>query len=166
MSLKGTFKRQPCQRLGGIIVYSFTLKCTNWLGDENVDIAIVPSDGGQPWFFRNQKLKAGKSYDFNYDTVGWEWYQHDALVILGKGDKVEKKWVLNIPEYAPGECPECHGTHKCHTCGGQGFVYPAGRVWEFKQCTVCGGTGTCQTCHVPRRKPRFGGAPFGLGGGY
>lgn len=48
MSLKGTFKRQPRQRLHNIMGYSFTLKCTNWLSDETVDVAIIPSNGDQP----------------------------------------------------------------------------------------------------------------------
>jgi hypothetical protein len=166
MGLQGSFNLRPCSRLHNIMMYSFTLKCTNWFQDEKVDIAIIPSDGGQPWFFRNTLLRAGKSYDFNYDTVDWEWYQHDIIAILGPGDRIEQQWQLNIPEYAPGECPDCHGTTKCKTCHGQGFVYPKNRVWEYKTCPACGGTGICQTCHVPRRKPQFGGAPFGIGNGY
>lgn len=166
MSFKGTFKRVPSSRLANIIILSFELKCTNMMFGETVDVGLFPSDGSQPWYFRNIKFKVGQSYIFNYDTVDWTWYQGDYAAILGKNDNVIYKWQLQLREYAPGECPECHGTHKCKACNGQGFVYPPSMVWEYKTCKTCGGTGICRTCHVPKRTPRFGGGPTGLGNGY
>lgn len=162
MSFKGQFTRIQSKRLAGCITISFSLKCTNLMFGETVDVALFPSDGSQPWYYRGLKFKAGQTYVFNFDTVDWEWYQGDCAAILGNNDRIVQKWVLQLKEYRPGECPECHGTHKCKKCHGQGFVYPPGKVYEYKTCPDCGGTGTCQTCHVPRRKQRFGGTPTGL----
>lgn len=162
MSFKGTFKRVPSSRLANIMVLSFELKCTNLMFGETVDIGLFPSDGSQPWYYRGLNFKAGQTYIFNYDTVNWNWYQGDYAAILGKGDKVIAKWQLQLKEYAPGECPECHGTHKCRTCNGQGMVYPPRKIWEAKFCPQCGGTGICKTCDIPRRAPKYGGGPTGL----
>lgn len=166
MSFKGTFKRIPCNRLAKSLRLSFELKCTNLLFGETVDVGLFPSDGSQPWYFRNLEFKAGQTLVFNYDTVDWDWYQGDYAAILGKNDKIIDKWELRLKEYGPGECPDCHGTHKCRVCHGQGFVYPGGKVYKFQKCNTCGGTGICKTCDVPRRKPKFGGPPTGLGNGY
>lgn len=162
MSFKGTFKRVSSNRLANIIVLSFELKCTNMMFGETVDVGLFPSDGSQPWYYRGLKFKAGQTYVFNYDTVDWNWCQGDYAAILGKNDKVIDKWQLHLREYSPGECPECHGTHKCRTCNGSGMVYPPHKIWEAKSCPECGGTGICKTCDIPRRKPKLGGAPTGL----
>lgn len=166
MGFSGKFVRKPSPRAHNAMLISFTLKCTNLFMGETVDIGIFPSNGGQPWYFRNQKLKAGKCYDFDYDTVGWNWYNHDTIAILGKNDKVLQKWELRLKEYAPGECPQCHGTRKCKKCGGQGYVYPKGETWKYTMCQACMGTGICQECDVPQRGPNYGGMPRGIGNGY
>lgn len=164
MSFKGTFKRVPSNRLANIMILSFELKCTNMMFGETVDVGLFPSDGSQPWYYRDLKFKAGQTYVFNLDTVNWEWFQGDYAAILGKDNKIIDKWELHLKEYGPGECPDCHGTLKCRACNGQGNVYPKGRVWKYQPCKTCGGTGICRTCHIPRRKPRFGGPPTGLRG--
>lgn len=167
MGFSGTFKRKPSQRGYGVTLYSFTLKCTNFFQSETVDIGIFPSNGSQPWYFRDQILRAGKSYDFDYDTVGWQWYNHDYIAILDKNDRPIHKWELKLKEYGPGECPQCHGTRKCKQCSGDGYVYPRGKMWQLKTCPSCGGTGVCQECDVPTRGPSFGGSsPRGIGDGY
>lgn len=162
MSFKGSFSRIQSNRLAGCIIVSFSLKCTNMLFGETVDVGLFPSDGSQPWYYRGLKFKAGQTYVFNFDTVDWDWHQGDYAAILGKNDKIEKQWQFLMKEYRPGECPECHGTKKCRSCNGQGLIYPPNKPWEFKTCSRCGGTGTCQTCDIPRRKPNFGGGPTGL----
>ena len=162
MGFKGSFSRIPSNRLAETIIISFTLKCTNLMFGETVDVALYPSDGAQPWFYRGLQFKAGQSYRFDFDTVDWNWCQGDSLLILGKNDKVVQRWDLRIREYGPGECPECHGTHKCKRCHGEGVVYPQGKIWEYKTCPQCGGTGICQTCYIPRRKSPVGGAPTGF----
>ena len=129
---------------------------------DTVDIALCDCYGQNPWYYRDLKFKSGQSYTFDYDTVGWQWCQGDYIAIVDKNNKILQKWHLQIPEYRPGECPECHGTHKCRACNGEGYVYPRGKMWQFKRCERCGGTGICQTCDIPRRKQKFGGGPTGL----
>ena len=162
MSFKGTFTRVPSKRLAGCMTISFSLKCTNWLQSETIDVGLFPADGSQPWYFRDLHFKAGQTYEFNYDSIDWFWCQGDYAAILGKDDRIIEKWALQLKEYGPGECPECHGTTKCRNCHGQGYIYPPGKVYEYKTCTKCGGTGICQTCRIPRRKSPSGGGPSGL----
>lgn len=166
MSFKGTFELVPQKRLAGTSLYSFVLKNTNWFRSETVDCMISDEFGQQPFYFRGIKLKAGRSYRFDFDTENWTWCQHDFFAILGKNDKIIKKWQLNLKEYGPGECPDCHGTKQCRKCHGQGFIYPPGRPWEYKSCAACGGTGTCQKCDIPVRKYTSGGGPTGIGNGF
>ena len=81
-------------------------------------------------------------------------------------DKIVKKWQLNLKEYGPGECPDCHGTKQCRKCHGQGFLFPLGHPELFKTCQACGGTGTCQRCDIPVRQLPSGGGPTGIGNGF
>ena len=166
MSFSGKFELVPQKRAAGMMLYSFVLKNTSWFGSDTFDCMICDELGQQPWYFRDKKLSAGKSFRFDFDTVGWTWYQHDYFAILGKNDKIVEKWQLNLKEYKPGECPDCHGTKKCKKCHGQGFLSPPNKPWEFKNCDACGGTGTCQRCDVPIREYRGGGGPTGLGSGF
>ena len=151
MSLKGQFNQIISQRVQGMRIYSFTLTNSAWLGSETFDAMLCDAYGQQPWYYRNQTLKAGQSFRFDFDTVDWQWCQGDFFAILGRKDKIVDKWVLNLKEYAPGECPECHGTHKCGHCNGQGYSFSFNS--GVAQCPYCGGTGVCQTCYIPRRKP-------------
>lgn len=162
MSWKGKFERIPSTRLGGTMMISFTLRNDNLLFSEKVDIAIYDSFGQQPFYSRNRKLEAGKSLRFDFDTVGWTWCQGDKLAILDKKGRIDQCWELNMKEYGPGECPECHGTHKCGNCNGLGYVYPRRKIEEYKTCPHCGGSGVCPTCDVPYRTPKAGGGPTGL----
>ena len=151
MSFKGAFELYPQKCLSGTLLYSFVLKNTSWFGSDTFDCMISDEFVRQPFYFRGFKLKAGESHRFDPDTENWIWHQHDFFAILGKNDKIVEKWQLNLKEYAPGECPECHGTKKCRTCHGEGFIYPNGHLWDFKKCPACGGTGICQTCDIPYR---------------
>lgn len=165
MSFKGKFELVSSKRAAGVKLQSFVLTCTNWFSSETVDCMLSDEAGLTPYFFRNQVFKAGRSYRFDYDTVNWTWYQHDYFAILNKNGRIVQKWQLNLTEYGPGECPECHGTEKCKHCNGEGYIYPKGRVELFKKCEACGGTGMCQKCYVPRRKGGFS-APTGIGNGF
>lgn len=166
MSFSGNFELVPQKRLMGTLLYSFVLKNTSWFGSDTIDCMISYEGCPQPFFFRNQTFKAGMSYRFDFDTVDWTWHQHDFFAILGKGDKIERMWQLNLKEYGPGECPDCHGTKKCKKCHGKGFIYPLGKPWEYKSCDACGGTGTCQRCDIPIRQQSWGGGPSGIGHGF
>lgn len=163
MGIKGSFSLGPVQRLGGEIrMWQFTLQNTNMMFSETVDVMLCDCYGQSPFYFRNVKLKAGQSVVFNLDTVDWTWYQDDFAAIIDSNNRIITKWKFHIPEYRPGECPDCHGTKKCRYCRGQGRIYPPGRIWEARICTHCGGTGMCHTCDIPRRKPQMGMGPTGL----
>lgn len=166
MSFKGTFELVSSTRLGGTKTYSFVLKCTNLVFGETIDCMICDEFGQRPFYFRDQKLKAGRSYRFDYDTVDWTWCQHDYFAIITKDNKIVKKWPLDLKEYGPGECPDCHGTHKCKYCHGKGYIYPPGHVEDFVKCDHCGGSGICFKCDIPLRSKRRGGPPTGIGNGF
>jgi len=164
MSFSGTFELAT---IHSFRLYSFVLKCTKWFGSETVDCMISDEYGRvQPFYFREQTFKAGMSYRFDMDTVNWNWYQHDFFAILGKNDKIVKKWQLNIKEYGPGECPDCHGREVCKYCRGNAFTVDLQRTGEIRNCPHCGGTGRCYRCWVPRREYGIGGPPTGIGNGY
>jgi len=161
MGFKGKFKQMHCNRLGGKM-WSFELTNTDWFGKSVYNIGIYDIYRQNPWFWRNQVLKSGDTVAFNYDTVDWLFCQGDTVVLMDNNDNVLDSWTLQLREYGPGECPECHGSHVCRRCGGQGHVWPRGKMEEYAKCPDCDGTGICQTCNVPRREPRYGGVPTGL----
>jgi hypothetical protein len=166
MGFKGHFELVPQKSLRGGLLYSFVLKNTDFFGSETIDCMIGYEGCAVPFIFRDQKLKAGRSYRFDLDTVNWNWHNHDFFAIIDEKGKILKKWELNLKEYAPGECPECHGTMKCRKCNGTGFVYPQGKIYECKPCDKCGATGICQTCFIPEREYHDGDGPTGIGGGF
>ena len=166
MGFKGHFEIAPQKRLLNTHLYSFVLKNTDFFGSETIDCMISYEGCPTPFIFRDQTLKAGRSYRFDFDTVNWTWCNHDFFAIIDKNNKILKKWELDIKEYAPGECPECHGTKKCRKCNGTGFVYPQGKMWEYQTCDSCGGTGICHTCDIPVRQHHGGGGPTGIGNGF
>lgn len=150
MGLTGSFSWIQSVRRSGRKAVSFTLKCTNFLQAETFDAVIMAQDENvQPMMFRQLRLNAGKSYRFDFDTVGWDWCQGDIFAILNKKGEIDQKWPLEIQSYAPGECPDCHGTHVCMKCRGQGSYWDNGQT--LVTCRTCGGTGVCQTCYVPTR---------------
>lgn len=151
MSLKGSFYWSHSMRQGGRKVISFTLKCTNLFQSETLDAAIMAGTGQiQPMIFRQIMIKAKETLRFDFDTVNWDWCQGDIFAILDKKGQMDRKWVLNLKTYAPGECPECHGTHKCWCCNGTGIVSDR-RTHTISQCSTCYGTGVCQACFIPMR---------------
>lgn len=168
MGFSVTFQRKPSQRYRGMMMYSCIIECTNLLFSETVTIALIPSDGSQPWYFKDVEFKPGTKYEFSPDTVDWVWYQDDVIAVLDDDGKVDESWRFHMTEYGPGECPECHGTKRCRNCHGNGYFMPnhvnggySASISDL-QCQACGGTGVCQRCDIPYRKPRFGGAPTGL----
>lgn len=151
MSFKGEFYWIRSMRQGGRKAISFTLTCTNLFQSETIDAAIVDGTGQlQPMIFRQQTIKAKESLRFDFDTVDWDWCQGDIFAVLDKKGQMGQKWVLNLKTYAPGECPECHGTHKCRQCNGTGMIFHR-PTHTYNQCEACNGTGICQTCFVPLR---------------
>jgi len=150
MGLKGKFEWYNSLRAGGRKSITFTLTCDNLFQGETFDCAIMANnDSAQPMYFRQLKLKAKQSLQFNFDTVDWQWCNGDTFVILGKKDSIKKKWPLSLQMYAPGECPDCHGTHRCRKCSGKGYLNLPNH--NIEQCDECYGSGVCQTCYVPQR---------------
>lgn len=154
MGFKGKFKQVHCNKLGGRM-WSFELTNTDWFGQSVYNIGIYDIFRQNPWFWRNQVLGSGDTVAYNYDTVDWSFCQGDTVVLLDDNDQILQQWTLEIPEYGPGECPECHGSHVCRKCGGQGFLFPQRGDEVVVKCPDCDGLGTCQTCYVPRRERRF-----------
>lgn len=151
MSFRGSFDWYTSLNQGGKKAISFTLTCKNMLMPETFDCAIIDSTGQQSTQIRRRlKLKPNESFIFNYDTCGWNWCVGDYFAILGKNDKIEKRWDLNLKIYGRGECPECHGSHRCVKCNGTGTVRNI-HAYTISSCVACNGTGTCQKCYVPLR---------------
>ena len=152
MSFRGSFDWFSSLHQGGKRAISFTLTCKNMLMPETFDCAIIDSSGQQPTQIRRRlKLKPNESFTFNYDTCGWDWCQGDLFAILGKNDKIQKRWELNLKVYGKGECPECHGSHRCVKCNGTGTIRNQ-HIHTISACPTCNGTGVCQTCYVPIRQ--------------
>ena len=161
MGLKGKFNHIKCDRLGGYM-WSFELTNTDWFGEKVYNIGIYDTFRHNPWFWRRKVLRHGETVAYDYDTEDWLFCQGDTVVLLDDNDRVLDSWTLQIPEYGPGECPECHGTHKCRKCNGQGYLFPKHSDEIYTKCPDCDGTGVCQTCYVPKRPNRYGGMPTGL----
>lgn len=152
MGLQGKFSWFESLNQGGRKAVSFMLTCDNLFQSETFDCAIVDGAGQlPPQIRRHLKLKPKESFRFDYDTCGWDWCHGDYFAILGRNDQPEQRWDLSLKVYGRGECPECHGTHKCQQCGGNGFVKDLG-FHTITSCRVCRGTGVCQTCYVPIRR--------------
>lgn len=152
MSFKGTFRWIKSLNQGGRKAISFTLKNDNLIKTETIDAAIVDGSNIVPTRrFYGLKLKAGQSATFDIDNNSWDWAQGDFFAILDSKGQIAQKWDLNLPMMAPGECKECHGTHKCSACGGQGKILNR-NIHIYEMCTVCHGTGICQTCFIPTRQ--------------
>lgn len=157
MSLKGKFEWTASSRKGGMRIISFVLTNDNFFGSETFNAGIVNSLTGQLGMqFANIKLDKGRSLRFDYDTVDWDWCQGDTFVTLDGKGRVKEQWPLRIAGMRPGECPECHGTHRCSACGGAGMLRNTTHLGGYDRCARCFGTGVCQTCYVPVRNP---GAP-------
>ena len=151
MSFKGKFEPFTSLRKGGRKAYSFILTCKNMFLTETFDCAILDNSGQQSTqFFRHERLKANESRVFNIDTCGWDWCQGDSFVILDKKNHIKKHWSLNLKIFARGECPECHGNHKCVNCNGLGVIKDI-HTHTISSCRACDGTGICQKCYVPVR---------------
>lgn len=151
MSFKGKFTWFTSLNQGGRKAISFTLRNDNLLQPEIFDAAIVDGSNVIPTKrIYQMKLRAGETAVFNIDNGQWDWAQGDFFAIVNKKGDIKKRWDLNLPTLAPGECKECHGTHKCAHCGGHGKILNRSQH-TYEMCTVCRGTGICQTCFIPTR---------------
>ena len=151
MALKGAFNWYNSIQQGGKKAISFTLYCDNLFQTDTFDCAIIDSAAQvTPQIRRQITLKAKQSFRFDFDSCGWDWCVGDYFAILGKNDKIEKRWDLNLKIYGRGECPDCHGSHRCYNCNGSGVIRNQ-HTHTVDTCQTCNGTGICQKCYVPIR---------------
>lgn len=152
MSFRGKFEWYNSIQQGGKKAITFTLTCKNMFMRETFDCAIMDSSGQQPSQIRRRiKLKPKESFVFNYDTCGWDWCIGDFFAIIdSNNDNILERWDVDVKVYGRGECPECHGSHRCSKCNGTGIMNNP-YTHTMSQCPVCSGTGLCQTCYVPVR---------------
>lgn len=149
MRLEGEFQWYQSMRKGGRKSVSFLLTCHRWFRGEKFIYTIYDGNGQIPPRQSYQELPAQDSIRFDYDTIGWDWCNGDTFAVLDSKGKVKEHWTLNLRTYAPGECPDCHGTHLCPTCRGKGQVTDS--MHMIYTCPTCGGTGQCQRCYIPTR---------------
>lgn len=152
MGFKGTFSWFNSLHQGGRKAISFTLKNTNMLLPATFNAAIVDGSNIVPTkYFFGLRLDSGKSIVFNADNESWDWAQGDFFAIIDNDKNILERWDLNLPMRAPGECPECHGSHQCAHCGGNGKILNR-HTHYYERCQTCRGTGYCQTCFIPMRQ--------------
>lgn len=85
---------------------AFILHCDNLLQSETFSCRLIPADSSvNPMEFKKLKLDAGKSYQFDYDTVGWEWHTGDSFAIIDRKGNVKKRWSMSLPVYTQPDPP-------------------------------------------------------------
>jgi len=162
MAFKGNFSKFIYKSTRGGWVsehprWMFTLTNTSFFGSKQVKAYITD------YYQRNSReypfeAKAGKTYQFHMGTIDWDWCQGDLFILFDSQGKELGRWEFFLKEYAPGECPECHGTKKCGRCKGD-FVKINPDIYAqdyFMHCPQCHGTGVCQTCYIPYHYDKLG----------
>ena len=157
MDLEYTWERYGSDRKGGRLSFSLLITCTRRFFSEKVKFRLVDGSGQLPPVNDSIELVAGTSFRINYDTYDWDWCDGDYIIIFDKKGREYDRKIFRMKTYAPGECPECHGSHHCATCHGTGRI--TDRMHMVSTCPQCLGTGLCQTCYVPTRT--MPGASFG-----
>lgn len=149
MDLKYDWQQYGSTRKGGQLSYSLLITCTRWWRTEKVAFKLVDGNGQLPPKDGYIELKAGMSVNIDYDTYDWDWCDGDFIIIYDSKGREYDRQVFRKRTYAPGQCPECHGSHHCATCHGTGRI--TDRMHMVSTCPRCLGTGVCQTCYVPMR---------------
>ena len=165
MGFKGKFIKyihksganKPGAMVSSYPTWSFSLTNTSWFGSTKVKAYITD------YYQRHSReypfeAKSGKTYNFNIGTIDWDWCQGDVFILFDEHGKEIDHWDFFLKEYAPGECPECHGTKKCGSCHGDPIklnkdLYASD--W-YHECKRCSGTGVCQTCYIPYHRDALG----------
>lgn len=147
--LKYEWQQYGSLHKGGQLSFSLMITCTRWWRTEKVPFRLVDGSGQLPPKDGFIELEAGKSVRIDYDNYGWDWCNGDFIIIFDNKGREYDRIVFNKPTYAPGECPECHGSHQCATCHGTGRIKD--KMHMVSTCPRCLGTGVCQICYVPTR---------------
>ena len=150
MDISYEWQQYGSLRKGGQLSWSLMLTCTRWFKTEKIAFRLVDGSGQIPPKDGYVELEAGKSVRIDYDTYDWDWCDGDMIIIFDSKGREYDRQVLHMRTYAPGQCPECHGSHQCATCKGTGRVTDKLRM--VSTCPRCLGTGLCQTCYVPTRR--------------
>lgn len=165
MSFKGKFIRyihkSGTDKVGSMVssysTWSFSLTNTNWFGSKKVKAFITD------YYQRHSReypfeARSGKTYNFNIGTIDWDWCQGDVFILFDEHGKEIDHWDFFLKEYAPGECPECHGTKKCGKCHGNSIKLNKDIYSDnlYSECPQCSGTGVCQTCYIPYHRDAMG----------
>lgn len=150
MRLEGDFQWFQSKRKGGRWSIRFQLRCTRWWRKEAFSYAIFDGTGQLEPYRSFLELPANNAVNIDYDTCSWDWCQGDTFAVLNEKDEIVEHWTLSLHTYAPGECPECHGTKQCQKCQGTGQIKSQNHM--ISTCPDCLGTGTCVCCYVPIRK--------------
>lgn len=161
MDLKYEWQRYGSLRKGGQLSFSLLITCTRWFRSEKVAFRLVDGSGQIAPKDGYVELKAGQAVHIDYDTYDWDWCNGDMIIIFDSKGREYDRQVFNMRTYAPGECPECHGSHQCSACRGTGRI--TDRMHMVSTCPRCLGTGLCQTCYMPVRTLRPGNGPFDAG---
>ena len=149
MDLKYEWQQFGSDRKGGQLSFSLMITCNRWIFSEKVPFRLIDGSGQLPPKDGYIELKAGQSFRIDYDTFDWDWCDGDYIIIYDNKGREYDRQVFRKRTYAPGECPECHGSHQCATCHGTGRI--TDRMHMVSTCPRCLGTGVCQTCYVPTR---------------
>ena len=151
MALKGTFRKQLAVLPDGTQrnIYSLVLTNTDWLGQQQFTIVLSDMGMSKKASF-DITLKSGKAIELDVRNTGWDWCMGDFAMVVDKKGREKERWNFTPKVYAPGTCPECHGTHRCKACDGRGQWFDKTRRAVI--CPTCHGTGQCQTCFVPVRE--------------
>ena len=149
MDLKYEWQRYGSNRKGGKLSFALMITCTRWFWTEKVAFRLVDGSGQLPPKDGYIELAPDMSVLIDYDHYDWDWCDGDYIIIFDKKGREYDRQVFRLHTYAPGECPECHGSHQCATCRGTGRI--TDRLRMVSTCPRCLGTGVCQTCYVPTR---------------
>lgn len=149
MDLKYEWQQYGSTRKGGQLSFSLMITCTRWFKTEKVAFRLVDGSGQLPPKDGYIELAPDMSVRIDYDHYDWDWCDGDYIIIFDKQGREYDRKVFRKRTYAPGECPECHGSHQCATCRGTGRI--TDRMHMVSTCPRCLGTGVCQTCYVPMR---------------
>ena len=110
MRLEGDFQWFQSKRKGGRWSIRFQLRCTRWWREEAFRYAIFDGTGQLEPYRSFLELPANNAVNIDYDTCSWDWCQGDTFAVLNEKDEIVEHWTLSLHTYAPGECPECHGS--------------------------------------------------------
>lgn len=150
MAINGSFRKQLAVLPNGTQrnIYSLVIHNSDWIGSQQLTVVFADMGMVHQASF-NIELKSGQTIELDVRNTSWDWCMGDVAIILDKKGKEKVRWSFSPHVYRAGECPECHGTHRCKACDGRGRW--TDKMRNYVSCPTCHGTGQCQTCYIPTR---------------